>query len=818
MSGMRYTKSMDLPNLLSRIKTGSQQEQLFLAIEITANTVKTAVWQVKDRQTEMVSLGSIQTWESVENDDLLTAIDASLAEAFAGMNKEIDQVIFGLPETWVGEESIAESKKPILKLVCDKLGLKPVGFVVTTEAVVHYLQDTEGGSPSVILIHLSPEQVMVSMVAQGKLQGVQVVGRSEEIAMDVKEALVRFGDSARWPNRMILYDSKEDLEGKKQDLIAYDWQAKLHFLHVPQIEILPKETTITAVALSGGAEVAKSLGMQMKTGRGSSASAENDDQEVSELTDNNIPADMMEEFGFSEVEIDLSKQQSEDATELTTSATAQFNSESEGVVETVIDSTDAVSDDDDIKKTTSDDELSAVSVHTSAGLPNEPELIPVDEAEVFKTTNDETEYTPAKKKLALDWKFFRRLSLRRAPKVKSAGGRDFGRRRLPIPPLWMLIVVGVVIALIGGIVAYWNVPTAQMTIYLRPETLSKELTFTLDPNASEVDLKERIIPVTKSTVDISGTKQTPTTGSKTVGERAKGQVEIFNLQRSPDTLEAGTVIKSGSLAFTLNEAVKLASASAQQNPDFSVVIKPTSVKIAATAADIGEQYNIADGVQLTVSNYAQAEMAAKTVGAFSGGSARQIQAVAEADVERVTDELTTQLMQQIETEVAQKTEGQKGVIPAGEPKIVEEKYSAEVGDEATFLSLTARMNQDIYTYETKDVSLLGQQQVLSEIPEGFEMMAAATQIEVVNTKVDKESELVTITARVSIKLLPRIDVRVVAEEIKGEYPLATQEYLRTLPNYVNADVVISPSLPARLNTFPRKVENIRISVEGKEEG
>jgi hypothetical protein len=249
-----------------------------------------------------------------------------------------------------------------------------------------------------------------------------------------------------------------------------------------------------------------------------------------------------------------------------------------------------------------------------------------------------------------------------------------------------------------------------------------------------------------------------------------------------------------------------------------VVIKPTSAKVAATAADIGEQYNIADGVQLSVANYTQAEMAAKAVGAFSGGSARQIQAVAEADVERVTEELTTQLVQQIETEVAQKTEGQKGVIPAGDPEIVEEEYSAEVGDEATSLSLTARMNQDIYTYETKDVSLLGQQQVLSEIPEGFEMMAAATQIEVVSTEVDEESELVTITARVSIKLLPRIDVTAVAEEIKGKYPLATQEYLRRLPNYVNADVVISPPLPARLNTFPRRVENIRISVEGKEQG
>jgi hypothetical protein len=804
---------MDLPNLLSKIKSTPDGGKNFLAIEISAYTVKTAVWQVQNKQTEMVSLGSIQDWESEDEDDLLSAIDTSLAEALAGLDNEPDEVIFGLPETWVSEEGIADSKKGLLKNICQKLALKAVGFVVTTEAIVHFLQDTEGGPPSAILIQITPDQVIVSLVEHGRLQGIQAVGRSEKISLDVQEGLGRFGKTDHLPNRMVLYDSKEDLEGARQDLIGFDWQTKQNFLHFPQFEILPKETTIKAVALSGGAEVAKSLGLGLapitQTMEGEAEIAK--EKMIEPFQENIMPPENMNEFGFREVEVDMSEKDEtvpspdvehlgKEVEEIEQSSSGEIHDEQNQL-------------EDNIEPTP----VGKVDQHTtydSQNWPKESELLEVDQNEVFgenQLQDDVMEKEVMLKQKRAKFNF--RNPFKRKPKVQSWVNPP-KKRRVHVPLMLMVGIVTLLLILIGGGIFYWQTPKASMTIYLRPESLDRELTFTLDPTAQEVNLETKTIPVEKKTVEMSGTDQTPTTGSKTVGERAKGQIEVFNLQREPVSLKQGTVVKNGSLAFTLNDDVSLASASAERNSqDFSVVIKPSSAKLAVTAADIGEQYNISDGSQFTVANYSQEEMGAKNVGAMTGGTARQIQAVAEEDQTRLSESLLKQLNEQIATEVNQSSAGQKGVIPASEPELVEETFSADVGEEASNLSLSATLNQEIYIYETKNVSLLGQQQVLADIPPGFEMMATATQVSVVDSEV-KEDGTVEITARVGIKLLPTINTKEIAQEIKGKYPPETQEFLRKLPSYLKADVIITPELPARLNTFPRKIENISISVEG----
>ena len=92
---------MDLPNLLSKLKSSPPPTKQFVAVEISPFAVKSAIWQVKGDQTEVVSLGSIQSWDQPSEADLVSALDLSLADAYAGTGDEPNEVIFGLPETWV---------------------------------------------------------------------------------------------------------------------------------------------------------------------------------------------------------------------------------------------------------------------------------------------------------------------------------------------------------------------------------------------------------------------------------------------------------------------------------------------------------------------------------------------------------------------------------------------------------------------------------------------------------------------------------------------------------------------------------------------
>lgn len=809
---------MDLPNLLKNLKSQPEDIERFIAIEISPSAIKTAVWYVLGSSTKVETTGSIQSWESDDTQDLIQAIDTSLSAALSGIEPEPNQVIFGLPETWVGETDIATNKKSILKDICKSLGLKPVGFVVTTEAIIHHLHETEGGPPSAILIKIEADQVIVSIIRQGTLEGAQVVGRSTTLSADVEEGIARFSQTDDIPSRMIIYDSKENIEEIKQELISYDWESRLPFLHFPKIESLTKDTSIRAVAIAGGAEVAQSLGLiddkesaPTKATAAAAASAaaaavdqpdekesvsdaadgeeptpdetESDDQPEDEES----PPDLASEFGFTTIEV-------------------KAEDDKEDKKDTPADDKPDTPTPTPPKKTQSPKE---------PPTPKQEELIPVDKKTLEPTQTDEPkDQIKPKKKLALFTGFASIKSKFKKPKIKlSKTGPT--KKRLKFPPL--LLIGGIILAAIvvlGGI-GYWYLPKATVTVYIKPKAINKEVTFELDTTITEPDLENNRIPATVETVTATGTAQTPTTGSKTVGDAATGQVAVYNRTTSEKTLSAGTELKSGSLVFTIDSDVSIASASTSENDDFTVTIQPAKSEVSATAKSIGDQYNLSVDTQFNVANFSSDSFIAKAVTDFTGGSSREIQAVSASDVELLEDDLIKQLRAQTSEELKTKSNSEKGVVFSEEYEVEEEEYSSQIGDEADSVSLTMTITQTAYIYDLKDVSLIAQNALLDEIPDDYTLIAEETNVEVIETQIN-EDDTATVTSKITLKLMPIIDTQKIGQNIQGKYPPITEGYFKTLPNFVRTETSITPALPARLNTFPRMVENITVEIKTAE--
>lgn len=256
---------MKLINLLTKLKRKEAAKlEYFLAIELTDDIVKSAVWTVVDGHTKIVKIGPANIWDGQNQEKLLTAVDESISVAEQNLKPEPSGVIFGLPDSWVDKDSINIEKKAYLKFVCDSLALKPLGFVVSNTAVIQYLKIEEGSPASAIFLQLNSTEINLSLVKLGKLVGNEVVGRSDDLGADVEEGLARFKNIDTLPSRMILYDGKSDFEEDKQQLISYDWEEKLPFIHFPKVEVLPIEASIMAVSLAGGSEVAQSLGFEIK--------------------------------------------------------------------------------------------------------------------------------------------------------------------------------------------------------------------------------------------------------------------------------------------------------------------------------------------------------------------------------------------------------------------------------------------------------------------------------------------------------------------------------------------------------------------------
>ncbi|MDO8488066.1 MAG: baseplate J/gp47 family protein [bacterium] len=257
---------MDLP-FFKTTQTPETRKYLF-ALEISPQTIKSAVWSVINDKTQVLGVGAAVNWDDHNEEDLVTACDQTLTAAASHLDPSgktiVNEVILGLPADWVEADKIRPAKLSLLKQLAAKLELKPVGFVVTTEAIVKYLHHSENVPPTAILLGFWPQVVDVTLVRMGKIDGTETVKRSSHLADDVVEGLSRFPDVDVLPSRMLLYDSGIDLEEVKQNLLQHHWQApqeKLPFLHFPKVEVLPSDYSVRAIALAGGTEVAQAIGM-----------------------------------------------------------------------------------------------------------------------------------------------------------------------------------------------------------------------------------------------------------------------------------------------------------------------------------------------------------------------------------------------------------------------------------------------------------------------------------------------------------------------------------------------------------------------------
>jgi len=297
-----------------------------------------------------------------------------------------------------------------------------------------------------------------------------------------------------------------------------------------------------------------------------------------------------------------------------------------------------------------------------------------------------------------------------------------------------------------------------------------------------------------------------------VGEKATGSVRMYNRTQSSKVFEVGTTIQVDSYEFSLDEEVKIASASTQENADFSTTIVPSTAEVSVTANGIGDDYNFSSGTQLSIESFAKSSFVASAISDFSGGFSREIQAVSEEDRDNLLNDLSEELKVKALDQVRLESNGQIGVVELDGVEVTTEEFTAEVDDEVETLGLTLEVELPIYTYQVGDLRLLLEKEYAGEIPDNFVLSDENLEVSVIEATINDDGT-VKVRVKVVIKLLPKLDEDEIARNIRGKYPELTQEYFSSLPSFSKVGTEFSVSLPARLNTFPRKVNNIEVLVK-----
>lgn len=357
-----------------------------------------------------------------------------------------------------------------------------------------------------------------------------------------------------------------------------------------------------------------------------------------------------------------------------------------------------------------------------------------------------------------------------------------------------MIIGGFALAtfLIAGFLFWWFYPTAQVTVFVSPKKLDEKMEIVLGSDFSSKEIS----------VEVEGEKTMSTTGTKTVGEKAKGSVKIQNGTANNINLATGTILTSSSDLKFITE--KSASISAALSPS-----SPGTATVEVAAYDIGPEYNLAKDEVFKIGNYPKSDVDAISVDDFSGGSSRQISAVSDDDTSSLEESLTKELLDEARVMMGEKVSLEEILI---ESSLVSQTnsidFSNKEGDEASTLKLSLSLKVTGKVVSKADLVDHSTKLLEGKVPSGF--VLRDDQVSYKFNLDDKD--LNKFYVDVSVNLLPNINTSEIAKVVVGKYPNLAEQYLESVPGFVRAEFRVKPLFPGKLGTLPHVIKKIEVDI------
>lgn len=209
----------------------------------------------------------------------------------------------------------------------------------------------------------------------------------------------------------------------------------------------------------------------------------------------------------------------------------------------------------------------------------------------------------------------------------------------------VLLIGGAAVILIAF--AVWAIifaPHASITIQAKTSPVDVSKTLSLVPSGDN-DAANGLLPPVVKQKKTNESVQFEATGTKEVGEKAKGTVAICNKQPIRLTvtatedniahIPAGTRMYANGVQFVTDADVDVPGYS----DDNGIEDRRVCISVKATAVNIGSEYNVSDGTLMQISGFNQNAVAAEAEGDFTGGSKETVKVVQQSDVDAAVAKL-----------------------------------------------------------------------------------------------------------------------------------------------------------------------------------
>jgi len=376
----------------------------------------------------------------------------------------------------------------------------------------------------------------------------------------------------------------------------------------------------------------------------------------------------------------------------------------------------------------------------------------------------------------------------------------------PLPtgkPLILISAIFFAIIVIGAITLTKGYSSAKVHVLVLPQKVTSQIDVTFAKSGT----KANSVQVEAVTTDATGDGTAQTTGKTQVGEKARGEVVVYNKTTSSKTLPKSSILVANNLQFTLDDTIQIASAS-----DTGEGLTFGKLAARVSAAVIGPGGNLPSNTTLTFKDFSDSQVTAKATQGFSGGTARDVGSVSREDQNKLEDSLRTQLTTKLKQELTSKlAPGQKLLAPSMETKVASRKFSAEIGSESKTLSLSMTVTAQALVYRQDDLTKLSSGTI--PVPSGFEATPARTSVTVESINEEKDGSF-SGTTLVASYFIPKLDVSLIKGEIAGKSYEESVSYMQTLPHVAGVRITQIKKVPFQGNHLPKKVENIDVVVQG----
>ena len=373
------------------------------------------------------------------------------------------------------------------------------------------------------------------------------------------------------------------------------------------------------------------------------------------------------------------------------------------------------------------------------------------------------------------------------------------------------LIFGFLFILVIISILYLKIVKSEISIFIQPIKVEKTIEFSVVEGNSQFDLDKMILPTFKAATQVSGNKTIKVEGRKTVGDKASGEILIFNGTDKKRTFTRGTIIEGpDSLKFVVNEEVTVSGRTTDINSS-PPVDKWGEGKTTIIASSIGTQYNISAGANLLLeSNTGSASaIIIRNPSEFSGGSSREILAVSKEDRDNLRQALLSELHTQAESQL--KTEIADGYLLTGNLTLEKQtdNYNYEIGDEAEELSLEETAEFSVFYFKRDDVVALAQKEISSLIPKGYQNQPVTENRQIENMDPKKNTYKLTINEQ----FYPEVKTDEISSKLKAKLLSQAKKIISKIEHVEGYEVQITPKIFSFLPIFPFSRNNIIVTVK-----